>query len=333
MKNILFSSTRQWNPGDDIILFGVRNLLLDAGHSHNAILYNRAPLLTQAKMGKPLDTDIEDDKFGVPPQFFDNSYIEHEMCDELIDYVVFAGTPEWTGPNLVSLVDLLWNRDIRFSLIGVGGRQNLDARFRCLLENQCDLAITRDGEGYNTLKSFGADVYPCPSLFSSRHLYQKTELKSIGFCFQGPRYCSAPPIKMYERIVTLGRIMLEKYDMTIICHSIIDLMYAEKKFPGANILYSSYAEDYFDIYKDFDLIVGARIHGAGIASSLCIPSITIWHCSRSDTVQPLGSVLVQDSDVLDAIGQIDIAAMSVSLCGLRKFWHKEYMTRLMPLEI
>lgn len=27
MKNIMFSTTRQWNIGDEFILFGVRNIL------------------------------------------------------------------------------------------------------------------------------------------------------------------------------------------------------------------------------------------------------------------------------------------------------------------
>jgi len=43
--NILVSSTRQWNPGDEFIFFGVQNLLKEAlkGQRINWILYDRNP--------------------------------------------------------------------------------------------------------------------------------------------------------------------------------------------------------------------------------------------------------------------------------------------------
>ncbi|MEJ7712218.1 MAG: hypothetical protein WKF84_20740 [Pyrinomonadaceae bacterium] len=44
--NILFSTTRQWNSGDEFILFGVRQLLHDLGLQYNAIIYNRHPSIT-----------------------------------------------------------------------------------------------------------------------------------------------------------------------------------------------------------------------------------------------------------------------------------------------
>lgn len=43
IKNIMFSSTRQWNCGDEFILFGVMNIFdrLLGKDSYNPILYNR----------------------------------------------------------------------------------------------------------------------------------------------------------------------------------------------------------------------------------------------------------------------------------------------------
>ena len=42
--NILFSSTRQWNPGDEFIFFGVRNLIEDFFQKKiNWVLYDRNP--------------------------------------------------------------------------------------------------------------------------------------------------------------------------------------------------------------------------------------------------------------------------------------------------
>ena len=38
-----------------------------------------------------------------------------------------------------------------------------------------------------------------------------------------------------------------------------------------------------DIYKECDLVIGSRIHGIGLATSLCIPSIPIGYDSRRGT--------------------------------------------------
>ena len=43
MKNIIYSATRQWNPGDEFILMGVESLIQEVFGSHNSILYNRNP--------------------------------------------------------------------------------------------------------------------------------------------------------------------------------------------------------------------------------------------------------------------------------------------------
>ena len=43
--NIVFSATRQFNPGDEFILYGIMNLLHDVmeNESFNAVIYNRNP--------------------------------------------------------------------------------------------------------------------------------------------------------------------------------------------------------------------------------------------------------------------------------------------------
>ena len=43
MLNVVYSATRQWNCGDEFILFGCRNLLEKVLGGHNPIIYNRNP--------------------------------------------------------------------------------------------------------------------------------------------------------------------------------------------------------------------------------------------------------------------------------------------------
>ena len=112
--------------------------------------------------------------------------------------------------------------------------------------------------------------------------------------------------------------MSEKYDCSIICHSYPDFVRAKSEFSGTQAYYSSYSDDYIDIYKQFDLIVGTRIHGSGMASSLGIPSLTIPIDSRSETVKLFLSKLVEPEGLLNNIERIDISEMSYNLLEYKR---------------
>ena len=49
MINIVFSTTRQFNPGDEFILYGIINILHDVmkKKAFNSIIYNRNPDINQ----------------------------------------------------------------------------------------------------------------------------------------------------------------------------------------------------------------------------------------------------------------------------------------------
>jgi len=88
--NILVSSTRQWNPGDEFILMGVRNLFEEAlgPGVRNWILYDRNP-------------DLFVDGFSTHQRketIWSNSY--HHDSPECFDMALVAGTPEWMGRPL-----------------------------------------------------------------------------------------------------------------------------------------------------------------------------------------------------------------------------------------
>ncbi len=313
-NNILFSSTRQWNPGDEFILFGIRNLLNDAGIKHNALIANRAPMLKQAAMPAG-------DKM---PEYFDNSYIEHPMCDNLVDYVVMAGTPEWSGERLRPVFDLIKRKNLRFSFIGVGGRGSVPHD----IMDRCDLVIVRDNMAMEDFSAYNPKHLPCPAMFASKEFTVRESFKNLGICFQGPGYCSAPNETMYEEIREVYEKLLFKHRTTLICHSIADAMWAKKHFPMTPMFYSSWAEDYLEVYRQFDMIVGTRIHGAGLASSMCIPSITIFHCDRCLAVKPFQSLLLMPNELLDAVESVDVAEISRNLSTHYFNMHSEYIELL-----
>ncbi|MGL5096371.1 MAG: hypothetical protein ACRDD1_12330, partial [Planctomycetia bacterium] len=84
--NVLVSSTRQWNPGDEFILKGIRRLLArHLGLDHNWLLWNRNPDLFVDRWN---DARMRTD-------FLTNSLRDPAL--DAVDLVVFAGTPEWLG--------------------------------------------------------------------------------------------------------------------------------------------------------------------------------------------------------------------------------------------
>src|ERR1017187_1969175 len=92
--NILCSSTRQWNPGDEWIALGIRRLFrtLYPERVVNWILYDRSP-----------DCFLEPWAASARrPHLLGNSYQPGEELPA-VDLVVIAGTPEWLGPQLEPL--------------------------------------------------------------------------------------------------------------------------------------------------------------------------------------------------------------------------------------
>src|SRR5688572_5414453 len=114
MKNILFSTTRQWNPGDEFILHGIRRLFTQLNIEYNPVIYNRHPSITPRK--RFLRHRWSKHEFY---PHYDNSFILDQ--GEVIDYVVFAGTPEWYGgKRMDALHKFIADNKIRCAFIGVG---------------------------------------------------------------------------------------------------------------------------------------------------------------------------------------------------------------------
>ena len=88
-------------------------------------------------------------------------------------------------------------------------------------------------------------------------------------------------IKIYNKIISEYK---EQYKIIVICHYIDELYLAERDFPGLDIRYSYDSADYIEIYKECDLVIGSRIHGIGIATSMGIPSIPMKYDVRQGTM-------------------------------------------------
>ena len=101
-KNIVYNTTRQWNPGDEFIFQGVRRVIETKFGPSNAIIYNRNPDVRPESFELALrgDKDVMNGERGdieayLRYGFHDNS-VKPDGDFSFVDLAVFAGTPEWT---------------------------------------------------------------------------------------------------------------------------------------------------------------------------------------------------------------------------------------------
>lgn len=307
--NIVFSTTRQWNPGDEFILLGTINLLKeyfvlkqvggDSESNFNSIIYNRNPQIRRARKRdfiKMIDNFLGRDFIE---KFRDNSVKDRKPLD-YADLVVFAGSPEWKGRRLKKLYKEIKENKIPTIFLGLGtdskipleyNNHRFDDTEKEVFEKYTKLITTRDENSFGAFKHFEfARHLPCPALFCSTTNRKVNNVKKIALIYstvnaEGGNDVSLETynflLNTYRNIISKYK---DKYQFEFISHYIDELSEFKKDFPNNNIRYSYDSKDYLEIYKDFDLVIGCRVHGIGLCSSLGIPGIMISHDGRSKTV-------------------------------------------------
>ncbi|TGP52316.1 polysaccharide pyruvyl transferase family protein, partial [bacterium M00.F.Ca.ET.229.01.1.1] len=88
----------------------------------------------------------------------------------------------------------------------------------------------------------------------------------------------------------------------------------------------------YNIYSQFDLVVGPRVHGVGVAASLGVPGIAISHDSRGSTTKGfLAEVLSVGTPEPEAFAKIadmiaNIASRSANLRKHKRLTIDRYKT-------
>jgi hypothetical protein len=260
-----------------------------------------------------------------------------DLGTKYIDHVVFAGTPEWNRECL-DMYRAIAKYDIPFSFLGVGGRacaaemvynaSGLGTYVPGLLNKKvygkAKVRIVRDQLAKASL--YNSTLVCCPSFFANDclDLEPRGKLRRAAVSWQdgSVRVCGVRNSLLVEAITELA----EKHNLPAICHSYDDFVSASHR--GLKTIYSSHFEDFFDIYKEFDLIVGFRVHAGGFASTLGIPSITVPHDDRANTVRHFGSVVCPYPDLEDTFDQIDdnwIREQSEKIIELKKEKYNQFV--------
>lgn len=300
MRNIMFSTTRGWNPGDEFILFGLKRIFKEVVGPFNPVIYNRHPDIHVGSAMKGFShVTKHNDCYGDLAQFIrigqlDNSVKYYTDCS-CINLAVCAGTPEWVNNRCINFYEHIIRYNIPFMAIGIGSGlpKKIPNFAREVIERA--LLITTRMPGIFSQKDVLAPLYnmPCPALFCSPKQKTISHCQTIGlvFALDINQTVIAQNIntETFNYMSNLYHNLLHryknKYNFKIICHYIDELPVACRQFNNKDILYSYSAEDYLDIYSQCDLVISPRVHGCGISASLGIPSICIAHDERQATTQ------------------------------------------------
>ena len=261
----------------------------------NPVIFNRNPSVRRLYCNATYN-GMADDRFfslrHLDISMMDNS-MKPWMSYDNIDAIVMAGTPEWRGGRNKELFLRAIKNDIPVYFIGIDGAYSKEDEVVDAILDKTQLLAVRNSD---ILSSFdevckNAVYLPCPSLFSSLNEKRIRSVKTIGLIYRA--YENEVTVingwdkKRYDEQISFYKSLIKKYkgkiDIRIICHYIDELRLAERDFPEENIYYSYNSDDYYDIYNKCDLVIGSRIHGIGIATSMGIPSIATKYDFRSGT--------------------------------------------------
>lgn len=308
--NVLFGTTRQWNPGDEFILMGCINLLHKVIGDFNPIIYNRNPQTRAVVKWKGVKKFFYE-KFFSGDEFLDNSFKDDPEVN-YVDLVVFAGSPEWKGERLRSLYDFIVKNNVPVIFIGLGSAKKFSFDERFLTEKEMSVlssALFLSCRDDVTFAGFDGKVnarkITCPALLSSKKNSVVEEVKKVGLIYGRSDAVNSNRVseETYDYLMHFYRKLIEsysgQYEFEFIAHYIDELPRFSEDFPGFKLNYSYDAKDYVDIFGKFDVVVGHRIHGIGLAASQGIPGVAISHDRRGATAKGFGAEMISVGEDLD----------------------------------
>jgi len=337
--NIVFSTTRQWNPGDEFILMGCINLLKEVIDEFNPIIFNRNPQIRRSR--KRDIVKIIDNMLGRDwaEKFLDNSVKERLELD-YADLVVFAGSPEWRGKRLTKLYSSIVKHNIPTLFLGLGsGSGSIQLNNEHLSPNEIEafkkskLITCRDCSNQDSEKNeYDLIVHdlPCPALFSSSKEKDVTSVKKIALIYGTYKAVRDNNVSeaTNDYLLQVYNYILKNYanyEIEFVAHYIDELTFFKQDFPNQTLRYSYDSKDYLDIYNSYDLVIGHRVHGIGMSASMAIPGIMISHDQRSQTVKGFKSSIINIGTSLDEVKKlIDDKITNISHESNRLVEHKKY---------
>jgi hypothetical protein len=269
MRTALVSTTKQWNPGDEFIWYGVRNLIEKSLNSKfNWLLWNRNPDMFIDGWNQPF----------MSPHRWTNAVKMPSL--EICDLVVLAGSPEWHGGPVEPIYrELLVYKDKPLICLGVGsgeGEVKLSPMEIEVLSRDNTLITTRSrelAESINSqLKMEKARALPCPAVFCKIEEASITKGNSLGCILQDSSVVNQSIPENCAKILLEG--LKRNGSLEAVCFYYPE--FARYARLLEKVHYSFESQDYLSrILPIFKALISTRLHGAIAALSLGIPAALV----------------------------------------------------------
>jgi ADP-heptose:LPS heptosyltransferase/glycosyltransferase involved in cell wall biosynthesis len=286
IKNIVISGTNFWNPGDDFVRDGVIRILrkLFPEHTLNFLFYN-----------------FNQDFF--PHRKFSGIHNmlaqgDLEKCTDFIDAVVIAGLS--AGEEIKDLYRwIIENKlDDRVYLISAGYENSYVDKH---IYQEPELTIFKNAKvitGRTAKKPRIIDELNlpyfhinCPAILSvenTKIIPPDKKIEKIAFSIQLSHEIGISNQSCHHSMYELGYEIFSQlygnYDIDFIAHHKSEYFHHLNIFQTYNlsipVIFSSFYQDLFEIYKNYDLIITTRLHASLFANGFGIPGIIINDTDR-----------------------------------------------------
>lgn len=296
-KNIVISGTSFWNPGDDFVRQGVINILKETFPDtfFNFYFYDFNP---------------DNDNNNEDTNEYSNKLTYQDLLDvsNVIDMIVIVGLsagneiePLYKWISTAGLLDKVY-------LIGAGYENNY-----CdwhLNQNSLIQTIFKSAKLITGRTEKHPDIIDklnkynhlsCPAILAEKCksvlpilLTEDKNIDKVLFSIQIPFGDHSIERENYLLIMDILEEIIKntKYEIGIICHykdEFNHFININKKIP---IYFSSFYQDYKNIYEQYDIVISTRLHSCIYAASLGMPSIVINSSPRIiETIKGMESFL------------------------------------------
>lgn len=285
-KNIVISGTNFWNPGDDFVRDGVIRILKELFPNHvlNFHFYNfNQDFFPQNKFSGIHNMVAKGDL---------------EQYKNFVDYIVIAGLS--AGDEIKDLYNWIIQNNLhdRVYLIGAGYENHyVDTHIyqepELTIFKNAKVITSRTAKAPKIINELNLPFYHinCPAILSVpevKKIDNKKEIKRIAFSIQLPHEFGvsnhACAQNMYLLSIDLLSELYNNYEIEIIAHHKSEYFHFLNLFKEHNVnapvIFSSYYQDLFEIYKRYDLMITTRLHASLFANGHGIPGIILNDTDR-----------------------------------------------------
>lgn len=334
VNNVLYVTTRQWNPGDEFILAGARSVVREIGwRPRLESIYNKSPqVVGKLSRFNPFRLKHANYSAGYVDSFLQTAHFDNSFGPtndiSVFDAVVFCGSPGWFGGRLSDIYAKLeaFQGIVLFLGIGSSNRDvNLNGREAGVMR-RATIVTCRDEHLATVLRDrYGIDTtwITCPALLAAPFETTPDPTAPVGLVYTAAHTNRGQKVSIEHEALQndiFHAVINAHPSAEVVCNYYDEVDRAGVLFGRQRVRYLYDAAEYPGMMAQYRYAVSSRVHGCGIASSVGVPNVLLGHDRRALTVAGFGSATSLDrGEILELIrGAEDAAELATQSRALQE---------------